>query len=707
MRRQIAPLHTRGVVSAAGAAACSSDNPAAPNDAASTLSRPAAEGGEVERGDSHRTPMSPRTSMRCPTWIARMGGLSSCRVAGFSDFHLDERRSMSNAGSEWNRWGLPPGTRFGDRFVLETTLGGGGFSTVYTARDTRTERTVAIKILLPHLAGNEPTRMRFRAEIETICKLGNHAHIVDIIDHGEINIAGVAAPWICMPLVSRPDDRSIHKRSDAKSVLQEEGRFDSNRALQIVSEVASALDYAHELGVIHRDVKPSNILLQQVPGRGEQALLSDFGIVKILTPEGEDVTATGQVLGSAPYVAPEQQIGVSSQRSDQYSLAATFFELLTGRVPFPGTDNQARALQREAGTHSAHRLRPDLPQALDSVIAGSLSNYPEDRYPSCTDFVSAARVAMNQRSEEDGTPPTKNLEGSVSPPNKDGVRSRGQMDNEPLTAGLPGIAGGRDVEITTPRRVRSRLTVRITAAAGIVAALFGGAVVGLDHVDRSAKPWCFVLSDGCASDAEQATALPVSVDGGEAAPLPESNEPSPQNVPGEAVLKSGLESDVSLWAITPAPRDQANFVLRPSFGNSSDSPITVSRNEIRLFVRANSFDPASWHGLGPDVPVSLTVNGENAWAIPLNPTHSYEIIDGAATWATLFSDVAELTSVTFPPHSPIEVQPWQLAFYVPIQAIDDVLGFGVADMPSEGLPQVLTFTDIDNFPVTQVCPCDW
>ncbi|MFI5714567.1 serine/threonine-protein kinase [Nocardia sp. NPDC051750] len=270
---------------------------------------------------------------------------------------------------------LGPGVVFAG-YTIERRLGAGGWGTVYLARDPRLPRSVALKLLDPARASDE-ARRRFEREADLTAGL-EHPDIVTIYDRG---VEG-ETPWIAMQYVPGNDASTLRNIEPA-------------HALRIGSRVADALDYAHAAGVLHRDVKPSNILIAEAePGRPEQILLSDFGIAR-LRDSASRLTETGSVTGTAAYVSPEQiSGGTVDHRSDQYSLACSLFVLLTGRPPFPVTDSLA-LMHAHVYTPPVlpGEVDPDL-AALDAVFGRALAKQPDDRFGTCAEFTAAAQDAL-------------------------------------------------------------------------------------------------------------------------------------------------------------------------------------------------------------------------------------------------------------------------------------------------------------------------
>jgi serine/threonine-protein kinase len=267
-------------------------------------------------------------------------------------------------------------------YRVESVLGRGGMSVVYLAEDLRLKRKVALKLLAPDLAGDERFRERFLRESALAAAI-DHPNVIPIYEAGEVE--GVL--YIAMRHVAG---------TDLKVLLREEGALEPGRALAIVGQVADALDAAHAHGLVHRDVKPANVLLA-TQGGGEHAYLSDFGLTKSAS-FSTDLTRAGQLLGTIDYVAPEQIRGESVDgRADQYSLGCLLFECLTGEVPFR-RDAEVAVIyaQLQERPPRVSERRHDLARALDAVLTRALAKVPENRYSSCREVVTAAEAASRE-----------------------------------------------------------------------------------------------------------------------------------------------------------------------------------------------------------------------------------------------------------------------------------------------------------------------
>ncbi|GAB2887817.1 hypothetical protein GCM10027074_65200 [Streptomyces deserti] len=280
-------------------------------------------------------------------------------------------------------------------YRIEQEIGRGGMAVVYRARDLRLERTVALKLLAPELARNDTFRRRFTHESRAAAAI-DHPHIVPVFEAGETD--GIL--YIAMRYVSG---------SDLRHLLDREGPLPPPTALRVAAQVASALDAAHDHGLVHRDVKPGNILVSRGTDseHPEHVYLTDFGLTKkSLSLTG--FTTVGQFVGTLDYVAPEQISGRPvDARCDVYGFACVVHETLTGHPPFRRDDDMALLWAHQYDDPPPlTRARPDLPEQVDAVFAKALAKNPEDRYPSCLAFVTALRTATTGRAAV-GHAPTK------------------------------------------------------------------------------------------------------------------------------------------------------------------------------------------------------------------------------------------------------------------------------------------------------------
>ena len=262
-----------------------------------------------------------------------------------------------------------------DRYTLERSLGAGAAGEVFLARDLRSGASVALKVLSEH-HDDGTMSARFRREIE-ICRRLAHPGIVGVVDAGS---AGDAL-YYAMPYV---EGRSLRDRLDVEGALPVED------ALRIAREIAQALAYAHERGVVHRDVKPENVLLTRGADGIERAVLTDFGIALATDATGARLTRTGMAVGTPLYMCPEQAFGEGDARSDQYSLACVVYEMLVGEPPFTA-GSLAALLARHAASPppSLRAVRASIPDQVNRTVLRALAKVPADRFTTCADFAAA------------------------------------------------------------------------------------------------------------------------------------------------------------------------------------------------------------------------------------------------------------------------------------------------------------------------------
>lgn len=272
-------------------------------------------------------------------------------------------------------------TALGPNYELGRLLGRGGYAEVFTVRDLRLKRELALKVLRPDLILTDSLIARFRREAEAVAALQN-PHIVPVYDVGESD--GIC--WLLMPLV---------RGETLRSVLAREGRLAVPEARRILLEAAEALRTAHEAGVVHRDIKPENLMIE---GKTQRVLLMDFGIAKAMDPALDHaITGTGVVVGTPKYMSPEQAMGSHAidPRSDQYALAVVGYQMLSGRVPFEGENVReviARQLLEEAIPLS--RLVPGIPPEVSSTIHQALRKDMKLRFTSMEAFARSLRGEM-------------------------------------------------------------------------------------------------------------------------------------------------------------------------------------------------------------------------------------------------------------------------------------------------------------------------
>ncbi len=371
------------------------------------------------------------------------------------------------------------------RYELEELVGTGGMSRVYRAHDRRLERLVALKVLHERLGADDEHVSRFHHEARAVAQL-SHPNIVTVIDRGEDG----GRRFIVFEYVDGENLKQLCERA---------GPLPVRRALEIAVAVADGLAYAHEHGVVHRDVKPQNVLLS----RDGEVKVTDFGIARSLDAESA-LTVTGTVLGTSSYLSPEQASGLRvTPAADVYSLGVVLYELLAGAVPFPGGNQVVVALKHvNEPPPSLLDSRPDVPVRLASAVARALQKDPERRFASMDDFAAELRACLAGLESPDAertmitAPPPAPL--TDAPPTR---VARPARRRTPLVAALLGLA------VVTAAVVALVLTARHEnppAAAGT-----GGGNVTLRGV-TAYDP------DGSGPPGENNSAAPRATDGDQA-----------------------------------------------------------------------------------------------------------------------------------------------------------------------------------------------
>lgn len=267
------------------------------------------------------------------------------------------------------------GQQLAGRYDIQQEIGHGGMARVYRALDTKLRRTVALKVLAAQLAVDPEFIKRFEREATLAGTLGQHPGIVTIFDRGEHD----GLLYISMEFI---EGRTLH------SILKDHGALGTGYAVSILDPLCKALDYAHEQGAVHRDIKPHNIMISS-DGR---ILLTDFGIAQPAEAEREGLTKTGTFMGTPEYIAPEQtEARRVDKSSDLYSLAIVAYEIITGRVPFSGSTPQLLIAHTQTPPPPPTIVDPTLPKELDSIFARGLAKNPHERFPNAAAFVEELR----------------------------------------------------------------------------------------------------------------------------------------------------------------------------------------------------------------------------------------------------------------------------------------------------------------------------
>jgi eukaryotic-like serine/threonine-protein kinase len=299
------------------------------------------------------------------------------------------------------------------RYMVEELVGSGGMASVYRAHDRTLDRKVALKLMHEHFTADREHVARFRHEARAVAALA-HPNIVTVIDRGEHD----GRPFIVFEYI---------EGGNLKRLIEKGGPLPVGTALELGIQVARGLDFAHRAGLVHRDVKPQNVLLN---GHG-QAKVTDFGIARSLVARN-GLTQTGTVLGTSDYIAPEQAQGRQiGERTDVYSLGVVLYEALTGEVPYAGGNFVEVAMRHiNEPAPSVRRRRSDVSPRLDAAIRRAMAKEPRDRFPAMADFLSELAACVAE------------LEGSESTLRRPAVhagRSRRGLPPWPIVSLLAGI----------------------------------------------------------------------------------------------------------------------------------------------------------------------------------------------------------------------------------------------------------------------------
>jgi serine/threonine-protein kinase len=380
-------------------------------------------------------------------------------------------------------------------YRVEALIGRGGMAVVYRAEDLRLGRKVALKLLAPELSSDLRFRQRFSRESRLAASI-DHPNILPIYEAGEAD--GVL--YLVMRYVVG---------FDLKVLLEREGPLEPMRALALFGQVASALDMAHAHGLVHRDVKPGNILVASGAGPDypDHVYLTDFGLTKRSTSQS-GITTAGHFLGTVSYVSPEQISGKPvSNRTDVYSLGCVVYEALTGTLPFER--------EEEVATLWAHLVEPsapastrrsDLPPALDAVLSRALAKLPEERWPSCREFIGAIHQVVagpaSQRSGTQAVPaPSRPAEvvmaepaAAAEPAGATGPVRSGPVQSGPAAPSRPGRSSAA-VEAPAPappsapprRRPRAKLVLAVALPLLVLAAAGGWLLLQHGSRDRLSR----------------------------------------------------------------------------------------------------------------------------------------------------------------------------------------------------------------------------
>ncbi|WP_110180872.1 Stk1 family PASTA domain-containing Ser/Thr kinase [Nocardioides solisilvae] len=486
----------------------------------------------------------------------------------------------------------PGPTVVGGRYELGELLGRGGMAEVRKGTDTRLGRTVAVKRLRTDLASDATFQARFRREAQSSASL-NHPSIVSVYDTGEewsddgSPEGGVAQPYIVMEHVAGRTLRDILR--EGRKILPE-------RALEITSDVLGALDYSHRAGIIHRDIKPGNVML--TPGGDVKVM--DFGIARAVSDASNTMTQTAAVVGTAQYLSPEQARGETvDSRSDVYSTGCLLYELLTGRPPFVGESPVAVAYQhvREpAQPPSVHD--PDLTPEIDAIVLKALAKRVEDRYQSAAAMRTDIERYLAGHDVRVAPVPTPAASGPAT------TATRTVPPVPPAAAPAPAPAAGTD---DGGRRVLPLVLIGLVALGLLVLAAWGIPKLFDDGAEEVRVPALIGLTEAEARAEIRDAELVVGEVEYEADPDAEADEVIRQS-PNDVYVEKG--STISLVVSTGAPMVEVPFLVGQDRREARD--VLRNRSLKVKFEERESDEPADQvvemtPGAGEQVPEGTVV----------------------------------------------------------------------------------------------------
>ncbi|SDD36965.1 serine/threonine protein kinase [Geodermatophilus telluris] len=401
----------------------------------------------------------------------------------------------------------------GERYEIGGVLGRGGMAEVHLGRDLRLGREVAVKVLRSDLARDPSFQVRFRREAQAAASL-NHPAIVAVYDTGEDRNTSGATPYIVMEYV---------EGETLRDVLRREGVLQPERAMSLTADICAALDFSHRNGIVHRDVKPGNVMITP---EGTVKVM-DFGIARAVSDSAATMTSTAAVIGTAQYLSPEQARGEAvDARSDVYSVGCLLFELVTGAPPFTGDSPVSVAYQHvREDPRLPSSVNPAVPPELDAIVLKSLSKNPANRYQSAAEMRNdLLRALAGQRVE--ATPVMGDAEKTTI---------------LGATPGFPGGGDGWDDDETARRRKRNRVIAAVVGALVLVGAVVGIALLvnsGGDDPEQPQAAARVTVPAGLVGQPEAQARTAI-----EGAGLTVADEVTPQQVDDETQVGTVLATD--------------------------------------------------------------------------------------------------------------------------------------------------------------------
>jgi serine/threonine-protein kinase len=480
----------------------------------------------------------------------------------------------------------------GERYEIGGVLGRGGMAEVHRGRDLRLGREVAVKVLRHDLARDPSFQVRFRREAQASASL-NHPAIVAVYDTGEDRTTTGATPYIVMEYV---------EGETLRDVIRREGHLPSERAMTLAADICGALDFSHRNGIVHRDVKPGNVMITP---QGTVKVM-DFGIARAVSDSAATMTSTAAVIGTAQYLSPEQARGESvDARSDVYSMGCLLYELVTGAPPFSGDSPVAVAYQHvREDPRLPSSINPEVPAELDAILLKAMSKNPANRYQSAAEMRNdLLRALAGQRVE--ATP------------------VMGDAEKTTILAAIPGGYGDDDRWDDEDERGRRRKRKIIAIVAVLAVLLLGGAIAaaialsGDDTPPATAQvqvPPLANLEQAAAEKAITDAGLTVgTVDVAASTTVPEGVVVSSDPSSGASVDKgskvnlvvSGGPDTIQVPSVIGLTEQRARDTLQRAGFTSVNSRQTDSLEKAGNVV---AVDPGEGEQAAPNTPITLQVS---------------------------------------------------------------------------------------------------
>ncbi|GAA4918841.1 serine/threonine-protein kinase [Actinomycetospora succinea] len=487
-----------------------------------------------------------------------------------------------------------------ERYELGPALGYGGMSEVHGGRDVRLGRDVAIKVLRADLARDPQFQVRFRREAQNAAAL-NHPAIVAVYDTGETPTDDVPLPYIVMEYVA---GRTL------RDIVKTEGPMEPFRVCEVLADVCAALDFSHRHGIIHRDVKPANIMI--TPAGAVKVM--DFGIARALSDAQPAVTQTAAVIGTAQYLSPEQARGESvDARSDVYATGCVLFELLTGRPPFTGDSPVAIAYQHVREDPPApSEINPQVPPELDAITLKSLAKNPSNRYQSADEMREDFYRVLN--GERPGAPAVMTEQ----------ERTEYMTGGHPVAAAtgpvdqVDDFAEWQAEQAEVRRRRGRRRAIGFVAALVLLAALAGAYFLFSPSANSVAVPTVVGQPQAAAlqtlsTAGLRPTVVPVASNPEQVGQVVTTNPTSGLEVPPGSVveLRVGRGPDrVQVPDLTGQTANEAQASVQRLGLSLAPVPQQREVDDSRQIGRVLAQDPAPGQFLAPGTPVQLTIGRE-------------------------------------------------------------------------------------------------